>query len=75
MHYELKRELRRRANRERSPNPSELATTWSLPYLAVAGNEQAWRAVVARYRPRIQPLGGYVAVTLATCTCTTPPPG
>jgi RNA polymerase sigma-70 factor (ECF subfamily) len=34
-------------------DPTELATTQLLPYLAVGGNEEAWRAFVARYRPRI----------------------
>jgi RNA polymerase sigma-70 factor (ECF subfamily) len=34
-------------------DPNELATTQLLPYLAVGGNEEAWRAFVARYRPRI----------------------
>jgi RNA polymerase sigma factor (sigma-70 family) len=33
--------------------PTELATTQLLPYLAAGGNEEAWRAFVARYRPRI----------------------
>jgi hypothetical protein len=27
-----------------APDPSELATTQLLPYLAVAGHEEAWRA-------------------------------
>jgi RNA polymerase sigma factor (sigma-70 family) len=36
-----------------APNPTELATTQLLPYLAVGGNEEAWRAFVVRYRPRI----------------------
>jgi RNA polymerase sigma factor (sigma-70 family) len=36
-----------------APDPSQLATTQLLPYLAVGGNEDAWRAFVARYRPRI----------------------
>jgi RNA polymerase sigma-70 factor (ECF subfamily) len=31
----------------------ELATTQLLPYLAVSGNEEAWRVFVIRYRPRI----------------------
>jgi RNA polymerase sigma factor (sigma-70 family) len=34
-------------------DPAELATTQLLPYLAAARNEEAWRAFVARYRPRI----------------------
>ena len=34
-------------------DPTELATTQLLPYLAVGGNEEAWRAFVVRYRPRI----------------------
>jgi hypothetical protein len=46
-----------------APRPAELATTRLLPYLAVAGIEKACRAFVARYRPRIQLLGEYVAVT------------
>ncbi len=36
-----------------APGPTELATTQLLPYLAVGGNEEAWRAFVVRYRPRI----------------------
>jgi RNA polymerase sigma-70 factor (ECF subfamily) len=36
-----------------APDPTELATTQLLPYLAVGGNEEAWRAFVSRYRPRI----------------------
>jgi RNA polymerase sigma factor (sigma-70 family) len=36
-----------------APDPTELATTQLLPYLAVNGNEEAWRAFVVRYRPRI----------------------
>jgi RNA polymerase sigma-70 factor (ECF subfamily) len=36
-----------------SPDLAELATTQLLPYLAAVGNEEAWRAFVARYRPRI----------------------
>jgi RNA polymerase sigma factor (sigma-70 family) len=36
-----------------APDPRELATTQLLPYLAVGGNEEAWRAFVVRYRPRI----------------------
>jgi RNA polymerase sigma factor (sigma-70 family) len=32
---------------------ADLATTQLLPYLAVPRNEDAWRAFVARYRPRI----------------------
>jgi RNA polymerase sigma-70 factor (ECF subfamily) len=36
-----------------APNPTELATTQLLPYLAMGGNEEAWRAFVVRYRPRI----------------------
>jgi RNA polymerase sigma factor (sigma-70 family) len=36
-----------------APDPTDLATTQLLPYLAVGGNEEAWRAFVARYRPRI----------------------
>ena len=36
-----------------APNPTELATTQLLPYLAKGGNEEAWRAFVLRYRPRI----------------------
>ena len=36
-----------------APIPTELATTQLLPYLAGGGNEEAWRAFVARYRPRI----------------------
>ena len=36
-----------------APNPAELATTQLLPYLVVGGNEDAWRAFVVRYRPRI----------------------
>jgi RNA polymerase sigma-70 factor (ECF subfamily) len=35
------------------PDPAELATTQLLPYLTVSYNEDAWRAFVARYRPRI----------------------
>jgi len=35
------------------PDPADLATTQLLPYLAVSRNEDAWRAFVARYRPRI----------------------
>jgi hypothetical protein len=27
-----------------APGPTELATTQLLPYLAVGGNEEAWRA-------------------------------
>jgi RNA polymerase sigma factor (sigma-70 family) len=34
-------------------DPTDLATTQLLPYLAVGGHEEAWRAFVARYRPRI----------------------
>jgi RNA polymerase sigma factor (sigma-70 family) len=34
-------------------DPTDLATTHLLPYLAAGGNEEAWRAFVARYRPRI----------------------
>jgi RNA polymerase sigma-70 factor (ECF subfamily) len=34
-------------------DPAELATTQLLPYLAAGGNEEAWRAFVVRYRPRI----------------------
>jgi RNA polymerase sigma factor (sigma-70 family) len=34
-------------------DPTELTTTQLLPYLSVGGNEEAWRAFVARYRPRI----------------------
>jgi RNA polymerase sigma factor (sigma-70 family) len=34
-------------------SPSDLATTQLLPYLAVVGNEEAWRVFVVRYRPRI----------------------
>jgi len=34
-------------------DPRELATTQLLPYLAGGGNEEAWRAFVGRYRPRI----------------------
>jgi RNA polymerase sigma factor (sigma-70 family) len=36
-----------------APNPTELATTQLLPYLAQGGNEESWRAFVVRYRPRI----------------------
>ena len=36
-----------------APGPTELATTQLLPYLAAGGNEEAWRAFVVRYRPRI----------------------
>ncbi len=36
-----------------APGPTELATTQLLPYLAVVGNEEAWRVFVVRYRPRI----------------------
>jgi RNA polymerase sigma factor (sigma-70 family) len=36
-----------------APDPTGLATTQLLPYLAVGGNEEAWRAFVVRYRPRI----------------------
>jgi RNA polymerase sigma factor (sigma-70 family) len=36
-----------------APNPTELATTQLLPYMAVGGNEEAWRAFIVRYRPRI----------------------
>ena len=36
-----------------APDPTELATTQLLPYLTGGGNEEAWRAFVARYRPRI----------------------
>jgi len=36
-----------------APGPTELATTQLLPYLAVGGNEEAWRVFVVRYRPRI----------------------
>jgi RNA polymerase sigma factor (sigma-70 family) len=36
-----------------APDPMQLATTQLLPYLAGGGNEEAWRAFVARYRPRI----------------------
>jgi RNA polymerase sigma factor (sigma-70 family) len=36
-----------------APGPMELATTQLLPYLAVGGNEEAWRVFVIRYRPRI----------------------
>src|SRR4051794_39971703 len=36
-----------------APDPTELATTQLLPYLAAGGNEDAWRAFVVRYRPRI----------------------
>jgi RNA polymerase sigma factor (sigma-70 family) len=35
------------------PDPADLATTQLLPYLALPRNEEAWRAFVARYRPRI----------------------
>jgi RNA polymerase sigma factor (sigma-70 family) len=35
------------------PDPADLATTQLLPYLAAPRNEEAWRAFVARYRPRI----------------------
>ncbi len=35
------------------PDPAELATTQLLPYLAASHNEDAWRAFVSRYRPRI----------------------
>jgi RNA polymerase sigma-70 factor (ECF subfamily) len=34
-------------------DPAELATSQLLPYLAAPRNEEAWRAFVARYRPRI----------------------
>ncbi len=34
-------------------DPADLATTQLLPYLAAPRNEEAWRAFVARYRPRI----------------------
>ena len=36
-----------------APDPADLATTQLLPYLAASTNEEAWRAFVARYRPRI----------------------
>ncbi len=36
-----------------APDLAELATTQLLPYLTVPRNEGAWRAFVARYRPRI----------------------
>src|SRR5690242_10745971 len=36
-----------------TPSPMDLATTQLLPYLATGGNEEAWRAFVSRYRPRI----------------------
>ena len=36
-----------------APDHTALATTQLLPHLAVAGNEEAWRAFVVRYRPRI----------------------
>jgi hypothetical protein len=36
-----------------APDPTGLATTQLLPYLAVGGNEEAWRGFVVRYRPRI----------------------
>jgi RNA polymerase sigma-70 factor (ECF subfamily) len=36
-----------------APDPTQLATTQLLPYLAAGGNEEAWRAFVVRYRPRI----------------------
>jgi RNA polymerase sigma factor (sigma-70 family) len=36
-----------------SSNLTEMATTQLLPHLAVPRNEDAWRAFVARYRPRI----------------------
>ena len=36
-----------------APGPTELATTQLLPFLAKGGNEEAWRAFVMRYRPRI----------------------
>jgi RNA polymerase sigma factor (sigma-70 family) len=36
-----------------APGPTDLATTQLLPYLAAGGNEEAWRAFVVRYRPRI----------------------
>jgi RNA polymerase sigma factor (sigma-70 family) len=35
------------------PDPAELATTQLLPYLALPRHEEAWRAFVTRYRPRI----------------------
>jgi RNA polymerase sigma-70 factor (ECF subfamily) len=34
-------------------DPTELATTQLLPSLSVGGSEEAWRAFVTRYRPRI----------------------
>src|SRR5580704_7027817 len=34
-----------------APDPTELATTQLLPYLALSRNEEAWRAFVVRYRP------------------------
>ena len=34
-------------------DPADLATTQLLPYLTVPRNEDAWRAFVHRYRPRI----------------------
>jgi hypothetical protein len=36
-----------------SPDHAEQATTQLLPALADGANEEAWRAFVARYRPRI----------------------
>ena len=51
--YVLTTGLRRWAIDERSPQPRRLATTQLLPYLAMGGNEEAWRAFVVRYRPRI----------------------
>src|SRR6516165_853404 len=36
-----------------APDVTDLATTQLLSYLAAGGNEEAWEAFVARYRPRI----------------------
>lgn len=36
-----------------APDPTDLATTQLLPYLAASHNEEAWQAFVGRYRPRI----------------------
>ena len=36
-----------------APDPTLLATTQLLPYLAVGGNEEAWQGFVLRHRPRI----------------------
>src|SRR4051812_49757435 len=36
-----------------APDPTDLATTQLLPYLAAAGHEEAWRAFLAPHPPRL----------------------